>query len=210
MSISVAPHSIRENSRPIRHCPRRAARSRQGQRIKNVMVQHGTLCNLTCENCYIESSPRNNRLAYLTTSEVAEYLEEIEREGLGTELIGYTGGEPFMNLSLPPMLDEALSRGFRVLVLTNAMKPIHKKAALLSLRERYGDRLTIRSRSTITVEKSTSGSAGKEAGRQLSRAPMARRKRVLTQCRQPISVGRVRSCAARGFRPTVRGARRLT
>ena len=23
----------------------------------------GTLCNLTCRNCYIESSPRNDRLA---------------------------------------------------------------------------------------------------------------------------------------------------
>jgi MoaA/NifB/PqqE/SkfB family radical SAM enzyme len=103
------------------------------------------LCNLTCENCYVESSPRNDRLVYLTTSEVAEYLDEIEREGLGTELIGFTGGEPFMNRSLPAMLDETLSRGHRVLVLTNAMKPMHKKkAALLSLRERYGDRLTIR------------------------------------------------------------------
>jgi hypothetical protein len=43
------------------------------------------------------------------------------------------------------MLDQALSRGYRVLVLTNAMKPMHKQeTALLSLRERYGDRLTIR------------------------------------------------------------------
>jgi len=50
-----------------------------------------------------------------------------------------------VNPSLPAMLDEALSRGYRVLVLTNAMKPMHKKkTVLLSLRERYGDRLTIR------------------------------------------------------------------
>jgi pyruvate-formate lyase-activating enzyme len=113
--------------------------------LKTLWFNTGTLCNLTCENCYIESSPRNDRLAYLTTSEVAEYLDEIEREGLGTELIGYTGGEPFMNPWLPAMLDEALSRGYRVLVLTNAMKPMHKnKAALVSLRERYGDRLTLR------------------------------------------------------------------
>jgi hypothetical protein len=25
-----------------------------------------TLCNLACENCYIESSPENDRLVYLT------------------------------------------------------------------------------------------------------------------------------------------------
>jgi hypothetical protein len=38
-----------------------------------------------------------------------------------------------------------LARGFRALVLTNAMKPMHKvKPALLRLRDRYGDRLTIR------------------------------------------------------------------
>jgi uncharacterized Fe-S cluster-containing radical SAM superfamily protein len=113
--------------------------------LKTLWFNTGTLCNLTCENCYIESSPRNDRLVYLTTSEVAEYLDEIERDGLGTELIGFTGGEPFMNPALPAMLDQALWRGYHVLVLTNAMKPMHKqKAALLSLRERYRDRLTIR------------------------------------------------------------------
>jgi MoaA/NifB/PqqE/SkfB family radical SAM enzyme len=25
----------------------------------------GTLCNLTCQHCYIESSPKNDRLVYL-------------------------------------------------------------------------------------------------------------------------------------------------
>jgi len=95
--------------------------------LKTLWFNTGTLCNLTCANCYIESSPRNDRLVYLTTSEVIEYLDEIEREGLGTELIGFTGGEPFMNPALPAMLGQALSRGYRVLVLTNAMKPMHKK-----------------------------------------------------------------------------------
>jgi len=105
----------------------------------------GTLCNLTCQNCYIESSPKNDRLIYLSAAEVAEYLDEIARDRLGTDLIGFTGGEPFMNPDLPAMLDDAMSRGFRALVLTNAMKPMAKcKPALLSLRERYGDRLTIR------------------------------------------------------------------
>ena len=105
----------------------------------------GTLCNLTCQHCYIESSPKNDRLVYLSAAEAGEYLDEIERLGLGTQLIGFTGGEPFMNPELPAMLDLALARGFRALVLTNAMKPMHKvKPALLRLRDRYGDRLTIR------------------------------------------------------------------
>ena len=105
----------------------------------------GTLCNLTCANCYIESSPKNDRLAYLTVAEVGEYLDEIAADGLPTRLIGFTGGEPFMNPDLPAMLDTVLSRGLRALVLTNAMRPMAKcKTALLRLRSRYGDNLTIR------------------------------------------------------------------
>ena len=105
----------------------------------------GTLCNLTCQHCYIESSPTNDRLVYLSAAEVAEYLDEIEDLQLGTQLIGFTGGEPFMNPELPVMLEMALSRGFHALVLTNAMKPMHKmKPALTRLHERHGERLTIR------------------------------------------------------------------
>jgi uncharacterized Fe-S cluster-containing radical SAM superfamily protein len=105
----------------------------------------GTLCNLACRHCYIESSPKNDRLVYLSAAEVAGYLDEIEKLGLGTQLIGFTGGEPFLNRELPAMLAAALDRGFRVLVLTNAMKPMHRmKPDLLALRDRYGERLAIR------------------------------------------------------------------
>jgi uncharacterized Fe-S cluster-containing radical SAM superfamily protein len=113
--------------------------------LETLWFNTGTLCNLTCRNCYIESSPKNDRLAYLTIAEVTRYLDEIQQLRLGTELIGFTGGEPFLNRDLPAMLEEALSRGFRAMVLTNAMKPMHKmKPALLGLRERFGDRLTLR------------------------------------------------------------------
>jgi hypothetical protein len=105
----------------------------------------GTLCNLTCRNCYIESSPRNDRLAYLTRQEVSDYLDEIERDRLPTTLIGFTGGEPFMNPDIIGMLDDVLSRGLDALVLTNAMKPMRKlRSQLLALREAYGARLKIR------------------------------------------------------------------
>jgi uncharacterized Fe-S cluster-containing radical SAM superfamily protein len=115
------------------------------QGLETLWFNTGTLCNLTCGHCYIESSPKNDRLVYLTAAEVAEYLDEIGVSGLPTSLIGFTGGEPFMNPELPAMLEEALARGFRVLVLTNAMKPMAKrKPALLRLKQRFGDRLTIR------------------------------------------------------------------
>jgi hypothetical protein len=105
----------------------------------------GTLCNLTCRNCYIESSPRNDRLAYLSRDEVLGYLDEITRDQLPTRLIGFTGGEPFMNRDIIHMLQDVLSRGLDALVLTNAMKPMRRlHPQLLDLRDSYGDRLRIR------------------------------------------------------------------
>ena len=113
--------------------------------LETLWFNTGTLCNLTCRNCYIESSPRNDRLAYLTHDEVREYLDEIAREKLPTRLIGFTGGEPFMNPDIVAMLDDVLSRGLDALVLTNAMKPMRKlRPQLLALREAYGARLRIR------------------------------------------------------------------
>jgi hypothetical protein len=113
--------------------------------LETLWFNTGTLCNLTCQNCYIESSPKNDRLVYLSAADVGCYLDETETLGLGTSLIGFTGGEPFMNRDLPAMLEDVLGRGLDAIVLTNAMKPMHhKKRALLALRERYGNRLTLR------------------------------------------------------------------
>lgn len=113
--------------------------------LRTLWINTGTLCNLTCRSCYIESSPRNDRLAYISAGEVERYLDEIARDRLPTEEIGFTGGEPFMNPDIVPMLEMVLGRGFRALVLTNAMRPMRKlERPLLSLRERYGDRLVIR------------------------------------------------------------------
>jgi uncharacterized Fe-S cluster-containing radical SAM superfamily protein len=113
------------------------------RRLRTLWFNTGTLCNLTCRNCYIESSPTNDSLVYLSAAEVSEYLDEIDRAGLGTEEIGFTGGEPFMNPAFPGMLEVALRRRFRVLVLTNAMRPMMKMAALM-LKDRYPRRLVVR------------------------------------------------------------------
>jgi len=76
---------------------------------------------------------------------VRTYLDEIARDRLPTRLIGFTGGEPFMNPDIVGMLDDVLSRGLDALVLTNAMKPLRKlRPQLLALRERHGERLRIR------------------------------------------------------------------
>lgn len=122
--------------------PRASVRLRA---LETLWVNTGTLCNLTCANCYIESSPRNDRLAWLTRADLAAYLDEIARDALPTRTIGFTGGEPFMNPDIMAMLGDALERGHAVLILTNAMTPMrHKRNELLALRDRHGDRLRLR------------------------------------------------------------------
>ena len=86
--------------------------------LETLWFNTGTLCNITCANCYIESSPCNDRLAYLSLTDVNTYLDEIARDDDPTRLIGFTGGEPFMNRAFPDILEETLSRGFETLTLT--------------------------------------------------------------------------------------------
>ncbi len=112
--------------------------------LRPLWFNTGTLCNVTCAHCYIESSPRNDRLAYLTLADVERFLDEIERDHLRTELIGFTGGEPFLNRALPEMIEAVLRRRLRALVLTNAMRPMLRMQARVRPLARHGDRLTIR------------------------------------------------------------------
>jgi len=99
---------------------RRAAVSLSG--LRTLWFNTGTLCNITCAHCYIESSPRNDALSYITAAEVCGFLEEAASHPL--EEVGFTGGEPFMNPELPGMLEDTMALGLRALVLTNAMRPM--------------------------------------------------------------------------------------
>ncbi|MFD0988213.1 radical SAM protein [Methyloligella solikamskensis] len=115
--------------------------------LHTLWINTGSLCNIECRNCYIESSPKNDRLVYMTAAEVAAYLDEIAMLSFPTAEIGFTGGEPFMNPDILPMLEDALSRGFSVLVLTNAMQPMMRpqiREGLVRLHKRYGAALTLR------------------------------------------------------------------
>jgi hypothetical protein len=116
-------------------------------KLATLWINTGTRCNITCRNCYIESSPTNDRLAYISTAEVTAYLDEIAALGLGTREIGFTGGEPFLNPDILDMLGETLRRGFDVLVLSNGMQPMLRpriRRGLLALNAAHGVRLKIR------------------------------------------------------------------
>jgi hypothetical protein len=115
------------------------------ERLDTLWINTGTLCNITCRNCYIESSPANDRLVYVTAAEVAPFLDEAAR--LGTREIGFTGGEPFLNPEFLDMVADALARGFSALVLTNAMLPMQRpgiKTRLLELKDEFGPSLVLR------------------------------------------------------------------
>ncbi|MFD1158097.1 radical SAM protein [Roseovarius aestuarii] len=126
-----------------------------GQERATVALSHpetlwfntGTLCNIECLNCYIESSPSNDRLVYITTAEVTDYLDQIEERDWPIREIAFTGGEPYMNPEMNDMTRAALERGYEVLILTNAMRPMMRKtvrAGLLDLAAEYRDKLTLR------------------------------------------------------------------
>ncbi|MEO3476723.1 radical SAM protein [Phaeobacter sp. CAU 1743] len=107
----------------------------------------GTLCNIECANCYILSSPRNDALVYLTAAEVEDYLDQLEERNWRVREIAFTGGEPFMNPEMCAMADAALERGYEVLILTNAMRPMMRKTVrqdLLVLNEKHPGKMTLR------------------------------------------------------------------
>jgi len=115
--------------------------------LRTLWFNTGTLCNIACTDCYIESSPRNDRLVFLRRAEVQGFLAEAAIHHPELREIGFTGGEPFLNPELPAMMEDALMAGHRVLVLTNAMRPMQRpksRAALLSLVARFPGRLTLR------------------------------------------------------------------
>ena len=113
--------------------------------LETLWFNTGTLCNIACEGCYIESSPRNDRLVYLARAAFETILDEAAGLYPGLREIGFTGGEPFMNPDIVAMIGTALTRRYRVLVLTNAMRPMQRhEDALHGLRARHGTRLAIR------------------------------------------------------------------
>lgn len=115
--------------------------------LRTLWVNTGTLCNIECANCYIDSSPSNDRLVYFRAANLSGYLDEARALGAPLEEVGFTGGEPFMNPEMLEMARLALEAGHRVLILTNAMRPMMRprmRAGLVELNREFPGRLTLR------------------------------------------------------------------
>lgn len=82
----------------------------------------GTRCNLTCTHCFISCSPHNDSFGFLLFEDVERRL--LESAEWGVKEFYFTGGEPFLNPQLVPMLERTLDFG-PVTVLTNGtvLKP---------------------------------------------------------------------------------------
>lgn len=78
----------------------------------------GTLCNLRCVHCFISCAPDNHSHEMMSLAEVRRHVRDAVR--LGVREYYFTGGEPFMNRELLPMIEETLRFG-PVSVLTNGL-----------------------------------------------------------------------------------------
>src|SRR5262245_40399194 len=76
----------------------------------------GTVCNLECRHCFISCSPHNHTFGFLGLEAVRAALEESV--GLGVKEYYFTGGEPFLNREMVPILELTLRYG-PATVLTN-------------------------------------------------------------------------------------------
>lgn len=115
--------------------------------LSTLWLNTGTLCNIECANCYIESSPKNDRLVYLSLADVVPLLDEVDTLNEGPKEIGITGGEPFMCPDILVIMENVLARGHTLLVLTNAMAPMMRpriREGLLALHARFADRMVLR------------------------------------------------------------------
>jgi MoaA/NifB/PqqE/SkfB family radical SAM enzyme len=88
----------------------------------------GTLCNLACTHCFISCSPTNASHGMLSLENVKARLAEAR--SLGVREYYFTGGEPFMNPEMLPILQETLKQG-PATVLTNGLLLTPEKCARL-------------------------------------------------------------------------------
>ena len=188
----------------------RAAVSLSG--LRTLWFNTGTLCNLTCANCYIESSPRNDALVYISADEVAGYLDEAQALPQPVEEVGFTGGEPFMNPGMLPMLQDVMRRGLPALVLTNAMRPMMRhQARLAELNQEFpwvAD--DPRQPGPLRPRPARPGARARHVRQDGSGPGLVVAQRVPRACRRPRGLQRRnRRRPARGLRPAVRRARTL-
>lgn len=166
--------------------------------LEDLWIMQGSLCDLRCKHCYTASSPTADHLGQITSVELAPHLADAAR--FGVSKIWFTGGEVFVNrdvLQGRAQRNEEFLRSLAlaleiapVEILTNGRRYLRNHLDELDgLRQRYGDRLTLR----ITLESSTPAEHDAIRGRG-----------TFAQ-----TVATVRECISRGFVPVITAERPL-
>lgn len=129
------------------------------ERLDTLWLNTGTRCNLTCQNCYIESSPTNDRLVYLRLDDVTPFFKEQKFSSV--KMVGITGGEPFINPEIISIIEAVLLQGREVLILTNGNRVLERyKSELVRLKQAYAGKLHIR----VSLDHYTKALHDKERG----------------------------------------------
>ncbi len=76
----------------------------------------GTRCNLSCHHCFISCHPANHSFGFLSRAQVQQQLRDSV--AIGVKEYYFTGGEPFLNPDMVPILIDTLEYG-PATVLTN-------------------------------------------------------------------------------------------
>ena len=93
----------------------------QPHALDELWFHTGTRCNLGCWFCLEGSGPKADRLDFITLDEARTFIDEALT--LGVKRFSFTGGEPFVNAEMIPILRYALDHR-PCLVLTNGTKPL--------------------------------------------------------------------------------------
>ncbi|MCF6174777.1 MAG: radical SAM protein [Victivallaceae bacterium] len=129
------------------------------QSLKELWINTGSLCNLSCPFCFENCSPTSKRLDQVTFDDVQPYIDQAV--AIGVERISFTGGEPFINKDFIKILGYVLERK-PCMILSNGTEPLLSKIAQIRELKQQPYELVIRL--SLDFPDATSHDANRGAG----------------------------------------------
>lgn len=103
------------------------AKARKGRTPVTAIFELTPTCNLRCQFCYVALDPYKG--PYLNTDQIKVVLDKLERAGILWLIL--TGGEIFSRRDFPEIYRYAKSKGFLVVLYSNATMVTENIAAML-------------------------------------------------------------------------------